>query len=203
MGQRVQRPERRTRAQSPAGDAEEMSPTEAHPVAFGLIALLGVGLAIGLIAALGAMLVSRTLVGGGEQVADDSTEQQSMYLPTPSPTAKRNGPGPLVSLGPLDGGGGGDKKSDKPANAISLSAGTDSAGPMERIDLSGTYDEEGAVLQVQRFSDGSWGDFPVTVSVSGGQFSTYVQTSTTGDVKFRVVDSDSGEQSNEVSVQIG
>ena len=48
-----------------------------------------------------------------------------------------------------------------------------------RIDLTGTYPTgEGAVLQVQRATGpgDSWVDFPVTVTVSGGQFSTYVQT---------------------------
>ena len=39
---------------------------------------------------------------------------------------------------------------------------------MEQIDLTGVYPGgEGAILQVQRFEDGSWDDFPVAVSVSG------------------------------------
>ena len=177
---------------------ERTSPSETHPVAFGLLALVGVGLAIGLIAALGAMIASKALLGGGSDAGDAATHQQSMYLPTPSPTASDAGPGPLVSLKPQEQDGQQDE-----ASSINLSAGQTSVGAMERIDLTGTYDSEGAVLQVQRYADGEWGDFPVTVSVSGGQFQTYVQTSTTGEVKFRVVDSDSGEESNEVTVQIG
>ena len=66
---------------------------------------------------------------------------------------------------------------------------------MGRIDLTGTYPTgEGAVLQVQRATgpgDDSWVDFPVTVTVSGGQFSTYVQTGRTGPNRFRVIDTDS------------
>ena len=47
----------------------------------------------------------------------------------------------------------------------------------ERVDLSGVYPRgEGATLQVQRF-EGGWTDFPVTASVSGGTFRTYIYTS--------------------------
>ena len=45
---------------------------------------------------------------------------------------------------------------------------------------------------MQRFTGGSWQDFPVTVSVSDETFSTYVQTSQAGVNRFRVVDTDSG-----------
>ena len=75
---------------------------------------------------------------------------------------------------------------------------------MEQIDLTGVYPGgEGAILQVQRFEGGSWQDFPVTVSVSDGTFSTYVQTGQGGVNRFRVVDTDSGKPSNEVKVTIG
>ena len=62
---------------------------------------------------------------------------------------------------------------------------------------------EGAILQVQRMESGAWSDFPVTMSVSGGTFATYVQTSRTGPNKFRVVDTDSDAVSNEVTVTVG
>lgn len=182
-------------------EREELTPSEEHPVAFGLIALLGVGLAIGLIAALAALVGSKAVVGDGERAADDSTQQQSMYLPTPSATAKGRGPGPLISIAPREQPAG--EESSDSGGAINLTAGQTAVGPMERIDLTGTYDQEGAILQVQRFADGAWGDFPVTASVSGGTFTTYVQTSSVGEVKFRVVDSDTGAESNEVVVQIG
>ena len=75
---------------------------------------------------------------------------------------------------------------------------------MEKIDLTGVYPRgEGSVLQVQRFTDGSWRDFPVTVSVSDETFTTYVQTSQGGVNRFRVVDTDSGLESNEVRITIG
>ena len=70
---------------------------------------------------------------------------------------------------------------------------------MQQIDLTGTYQAgEGAILQVQRIENGAWSDFPVTMSVSGGTFATYVQTSRTGPNKFRVIDTDSDVVSNEV-----
>ena len=187
---------------SKTDDVDRTSPSESHPVAFGLLALVGVGLAIGLVAALGALMASKAVVGGGEDASNAATQKQSMYLPTPTPTAKDGGPGPLVSLKPQEKGKG-KKKGNGQRTAINLTAGQTSVSPMERIDLTGTYDSEGAILQVQRFADGAWGDFPVTVSVSGGQFRTYVQTSSSGTVKFRVVDTDTQAQSNEVSVQIG
>ena len=193
---------RRAVVVDPDSEHEDRSIDEQHPVAFGFVALVGVGLAIGLIAALGALVASKAVVGGGESAADDSTAQQSMYLPTPSPTGRDNGPGPLVSLQPREQSEQ-EQESEAAATAINLTAGQNAVGPMERIDLTGTYDQEGAILQVQRFAAGAWGDFPVTASVSGGTFSTYVQTSSTGQVKFRVVDTDSGQQSNEVVVQIG
>ena len=75
---------------------------------------------------------------------------------------------------------------------------------MQQIDLTGTYQAgEGAILQVQRMENGSWSDFPVTMSVSGGTFATYVQTSRTGPNEFRVVDTDSDVVSNEVTVTVG
>jgi hypothetical protein len=94
----------------------------------------------------------------------------------------------------------------KPDTGISLQAGQTQVGPMQRIDLTGTYPGgEGSVLQVQRATGvgDSWVDFPVTVTVSGGTFSTYVQTGRSGPNRFRVVDTDNDQASNEVSVNIG
>ena len=71
-------------------------------------------------------------------------------------------------------------------------------------DLTGTYPTgEGAVLQVQRATDDTWVDFPVTVTVSGGQFSTYVQTGRPGPNRFRVIDTDTELASNEVTITVG
>ena len=56
---------------------------------------------------------------------------------------------------------------------------------------------------MQRFENGAWSDFPVTVPVSGGTFGTFVQTGNVGPNRFRVVDTDSEAVSNEVTVTVG
>lgn len=86
---------------------------------------------------------------------------------------------------------------------ITLQAFPTEVAPGERIDLTGVYlAGEGAVLQVQRF-EGGWSDFPVTARVTGGIFNTYVLTSRTGKVRFRVLDTGSGRASNPVTVTVG
>ena len=138
---------------------------------------------------------------------------QSLYLPTPKPTKAASGPlitlAPEPSQGGSAGGGGGSEpeKTDKPGKKkdkeISLSASQTSISAMQQLDLTGVYPGgEGAILQVQRFTDGSWTDFPVTVPVSDETFTTYVQTSQAGRNRFRVVDTESGLQSNEVKVTV-
>ena len=98
----------------------------------------------------------------------------------------------------------GESTSEAPAEAISLSATQQSVSPMQQIDLTGTYQSgEGAILQVQRMENGAWSDFPVTMSVSGGTFATYVQTSRVGPNKFRVIDTDTETTSNEIIVTVG
>lgn len=186
--------------------------SEKHPVAAGLLALVGVGLVVGLIVGIAALVGTRMVGLGGDQAAAESTADQSLYLPRPE---KTTGPsGPLITLAP----GASEspsakppKKASNPSKApkkakkeISLSASQNSVAPMEQIDLTGVYPGgEGAILQVQRFTSGSWQAFPVTVSVSDETFATYVQTSQRGVNRFRVADTDSGLVSNDVSVNIG
>ncbi|MEZ5193444.1 MAG: hypothetical protein R2734_13715 [Nocardioides sp.] len=87
---------------------------------------------------------------------------------------------------------------------IQLSAGQRQVSPMQRIDLTGSYPGgDGAILQVERFENGSWTSFPVTASVTGDTFSTYVQTGRPGANKFRVTDTDTGKISNPVTVVVG
>jgi hypothetical protein len=186
--------------------------SEEHPVAAGLIALVGVGLAVGLIIGIVALVATRVMGLGGENASAQTTSQESLYLPRPE---KTTGPsGPLITLAPGETQSpsgqqsqGQSSTSPKPAKAkkeISLSASQTSVEPMDQIDLTGVYPGgEGAILQVQRFTSGSWQDFPVTVSVSDETFATYVQTSQGGVNRFRVTDTDSGLTSNEVKVTIG
>ena len=132
-----------------------------------------------------------------------------MYLPKPEKTKSPSGPALTLAPGesmpsapevePSES-----ETSEKPEKAISLSAGQTSVAPMQQIDLTGIYPGgEGAILQVQRFENGSWQDFPASpVSVSDQTFSTYVQTGQPGVQRFRMLDTGSDETSNEVKVTV-
>ena len=173
--------------------------TEKRPVLMGLLALVGVSVAIGLVAGLGVMMAVRTAgIGETSSTASDSSDSATFTLPKPSET-------PTEQLQPQQTQEPGTAQpTAEPEAGISLSAAQQSVSPMQQIDLSGTYDGgDGSILQVQRMENGSWSDFPVTMSVSGGTFSTYVQTSRTGPNQFRVVDTDNGVASNEVTVTVG
>ena len=185
---------------------------EDHPVLTGLVALVAVGLAVGLV--LGGVAVAATSVLGigGDDAGQAATDDTDFYLPKPSPT---EGPsGPLITLAPS-----GDEQptesapSEEPEETeseepqedqITLTAGQTAVGVMEQIDLTGIYPGgEGAILQVEKFSGGGWQQFPVTAVVSNETFATYVQTSFQGVNRFRVVDNDTGIASNEVKVTVG
>lgn len=193
--------------------ADRPRPHGQRPVFSGLLALVGVALVVGLIA--GGMVLAGTrmlgLDGGGSAVQGQATARESLYLPKPSETVKPTGPqltldpgGPtptgtltLATQTPTT-------TSAAPQTGITLVAAQPAVAAMQQIDLSGSYPAgEGAILQVQRFENGAWANFPVTVSVSGGTFATYVQTGQIGETRFRVIDSDTQLASNEVVVQVG
>ncbi len=174
--------------------------TENRPVLTGLLALVGVAVAIGLLGGLAVLVgVKATGIGGDTGSSSDSTASATFSLPRPTDTESAI-PEPEETSEPSAG----ESTSEAPAEAISLSATQQSVSPMQQIDLTGTYQSgEGAILQVQRMEGGKWSDFPVTMSVSGGTFATYVQTSRPGPNKFRVIDTDTQATSNEVTVTVG
>ena len=149
-------------------------------------------------------MATRVLGLGADATAVDSTARQSMYLPPPektTATATASAPTQTAASEPT-----GPVRTTKPRDRDQPAGRSDQVRPMQRIDLTGTYPGgEGAVLQVQRATGpgDSWVDFPVTVTVSGGTFSTYVQTGRTGPNRFRVIDTDNDEPSNEVTITIG
>jgi hypothetical protein len=177
-----------------------------RPVLTGLVALVGVGILVGLFLGGAALAATHVLGLGNGDSSAGATSAQSMYLPRPSKTQSPSGP--LITLSPDPNGTHAPSPDHTteatPDKAISLSAGQTDVGSMEQIDLTGVYPRgEGAILQVQRFQGGAWVDFPVTASVSNETFSTYVQTSQPGRNRFRVVDTDTGLESNEVHVNVG
>lgn len=174
--------------------------TENRPVLTGLVALVGVAVAIGLLGGLAVLVgVKATGIGGSTESSDEPSTSATFRLPRPSETSTETAPEQATEPSP-----GTEPTSEAPAEGISLSAAQQSVSPMQQIGLTGTYQAgEGSVLQVQRMEDGAWADFPVTMSVSGGTFATYVLTGRTGPNKFRVVDTDSEVVSNEVTVTVG
>jgi hypothetical protein len=180
---------------------------EERPVLTGLLALVGVAAAVGLVAALALVGVAHVfgLSGGHAAIAGDSGA--TLYVPKPQKTHPSSGPSITLGSSPT--------KSQPSVNPhlnakhktkkrISLQAGEQVVSPMGRIDLSGTYPGgEGAVLNVQKFSNGSWqGFYSISATVTNGTFSTYIQTGTPGLNRFRVIDSDTHLTSNEVKVRI-
>lgn len=173
--------------------------TEKRPVLTGLLALVAVAVVIGVLGGLGvALVVNATGIGDSADSSDGGSPSATFSLPQPTDTGSEV-PAPEET----GDAGTGTTESEAPAEAISLSASQLSVSPMQQIDLTGTYPTgEGAILQVQRFEDGAWSDFPVTMSVSGSTFATYVQTSRTGPNKFRVIDTDTQTTSNEITVTV-
>lgn len=194
-------------------DPDRPNPLSGRPVAAGLAALTAVAVVIGVLAGVTVLLGVKILgIGGGDATAsgDGPSAGETLYLPEPAPTTAPSGPRITLDVDPEEEPSGADdeaeeevEEEEKDEGELVLRTGQSAVAPMQRIDLSGSYGKDGAILQVQRKENGSWNDFPVTVSVRGGAFSTYVMTGKSGKTKFRVVDTDSGEESNAVTVQIG
>lgn len=188
---------------------EQLEPQDRddHPVLSGLVALLAVAVVVGLILGGGALAATKVLgINGDANASSRSSAKQTLVLPKPSKTDPSDDD-PLITLAPDTSGPSttlAPLSTSPSPSAISLSAGQTEVGQMEPIDLTGTYTGgEGAILQVQQFSNGGWSDFPVTAPVSGETFTTFIQASAIGLNRFRVVDTDTGLPSNEVRVRIG
>jgi hypothetical protein len=189
---------------------EEVRPDVRHdeerPVVFGLLALVGVAVAVGLVASVAVVVGAHVLgISGGKAAVVAGDDGATMVVPKPQKTQPADGPSITLGSSPSTGDTtSAPPKIKKPKKQISLQSGETSVAPMGRIDLTGTYPGgEGAVLNVQKFSNGSWQDFySISATVTGGAFSTYIQTGTPGMNRFRVIDSDTHLASNQVKVQI-
>lgn len=194
---------------------EPQSERPDRPVADGLIALVVVAVAVGVILGIAAFAGAKMVgfAGGG---GDGSSGAAADRLSIP-PIEETTGPaGPAITLHTPAGED--PEESDSPTETseepteeeteaeegeISLSAGQVEVENFGRIDLTGVYPGgEGAVLQVQRLEGGQWQDFPATTAVSGETFSTYVQTGINGVNTFRVIDKSADVISNEVRVTV-
>lgn len=188
-------------------DRDDESPARALLAA--LLAMAGVavvvGLAVGLVAA-------GALGGVGDGAGEAEEAEASLYMPEYQPTESSSAEDwpqlPAVSEEASP------EPASKPAKSneikrskqdkITLVAAPQSVSPGERINLNGVYvDGEGVALQVQRREGGSWTDFPVQANVRGGAFETWIQTSRTGEQRFRVADPTTDRASNAVRVTVG
>ncbi|MCY7396917.1 MAG: hypothetical protein LH468_12355 [Nocardioides sp.] len=184
-----------------------------NPVVIGLVALAGVGLAVGLLvsgAALGASQFLGLSDAGSGGTGGTATARESMFLPTPVPTPQDDSPAltlapePTPDLAAPGGVAPAPSASQTPAG-ITLSASTTQARPGDEITLSGAYPGgDGATLAIERLTGGTWTSFAdVTTSVDGDTFSTYIRTSQPGESRFRVRDLGSELASNEITFTIG
>jgi hypothetical protein len=184
-------------------DDEDVPWTRQLAVVVGV--LVAVALVIGGVVSVVALGAAKVTGLGGSHAS--ATAPPSLYFPSDDPTTT-----PETYPDP----NGSDKPSPSPSSKspsakptqktreITLQAFPQNASPNERINLTGNYQGgEGARLQVQRYEGGSWVDFPVSTSVSGGAFATYIYTGRTGENRFRVLDQGSGEKSNAVRIRIG
>ena len=183
----------------------EESPTRTLQAALSAMAL--VALTVGLL--VGGLVLAISKYAGVDEVAEARADQAPAtmsippYRPTPAgkddPRVKTYAPPPSPTLRPPSGS----PSATEPATGITLTVSPQQVAPGQRIDFSGSYNREGATLQIQRQAGGSWTDFPVSTTVSGGGFRTWITTSQTGPAPFRVVDSATGVLSNAVTVTIG
>ena len=88
--------------------------------------------------------------------------------------------------------------------ALTLTASSRHVSSMGRVDLGGRYPgHSGATLVVQRREGGHWSRFPVSVTVRGGSFHTWVASGQHGPNAFRVLDPATGRVSGSVTVVVG
>lgn len=157
-------------------------------------------------------LIGATVAFAGIKVADlagitgtstTTGSQERLRIPrnastptTPAPTSA-----PTTSISPPTSSP--PPSSSKPKRAITLTVSPRTAPSFARITLTGTYRApDGTSLRVQRLEGGGWVDFPVTTTVSGGRFSTYIQTGHTGLNRIRMTDVVDGRSSEVASFTI-
>lgn len=183
-----------------------------RPVLNGLVALLAVAIAVGLIVSGVALIGVRYLgLGDGGSGPRVAGEGQSAIIPKPQRTTESGPRMTLATESAVETATDATDETTEPEESesaaegqITLSAGQTTVANFGQIDLTGLYPGgEGAILQVQRLQGGDWVDFDATIPVSGETFATYVQTGVSGLNKFRVLDPDTNVASNVVRVTVG
>lgn len=175
----------------------------------GAAVLVAVALVIGGVVSVVALGAAR--VSGIDDARSTASAPPSLYIPNgeptttpepfPDPEGSEEGP---TTKRPTPASPAPSRTHAKRSQAISLQAFPRRVSANERINLTGVYQRgEGVRLQIQRFEGGGWSDFPVSTSVSGGLFNTYIFSGREGANRFRVVDKGADRKSNPVRVTIG
>jgi hypothetical protein len=168
-------------------------------------AMAGVALVVGVILGLVVMAVVR-LSGVGEASTAADQAPESLYLPSYQPTKSPQDdglglPGPTTS--PSRSPSTPPSTPTPSPERIELVVAPHDVAPGQRIDFRGVYEAgDGVSLQIQRKEDGVWSDFPVTTTVHGGTFDTWIETTHTGRTPYRVYDVAAGRASNVVVLTI-
>jgi hypothetical protein len=172
---------------------------EASLIIRALLVVLGLAVVVGLIIA----VISVTLLKSSGILPEAGPSDQSPnVVPHSSSPATGNSGSPTTQPANTPTGLT-TTPSPQDRRTIQLTASPPAAGTYERINLVGSYHGIGSpTLQVQRMEGGQWVDFPTTASVSGGQFSTYIETGHTGVNKIRMLDPSTGKSSNVVEIHI-
>jgi hypothetical protein len=173
---------------------------DASQIVRALLVVLVLAVVVGVIVA----VVSVTLLkSSGILPQANPSNEHSKVIPQSTSPATRTNTGPPTTQPAQTPTGPTTTSTPHAQRTIQLTASPTAAGTYERINLLGSYHGTGSpTLQVQRFEGGRWVDFPTTASVSGGQFSTYIETGHTGVNRLRLVDPSTGESSNVVEVSI-
>jgi hypothetical protein len=173
---------------------------EASLILRALLAVLGLAVVVGVILS----VISVTLLkSSGILPEAGPSDQPSNVIPQSSSPATGNSAPPTTQPTHTPTGLTTTTSPHAAHRTIQLAANPPAAGTYERINLVGSYNGVGSpTLQVQRFEGGQWVDFPTTASVSGGQFSTYIETGHTGVNRIRMLDPSTGQSSNVVEIQI-
>ncbi len=178
------------------------SPRRALLLALG--AMAGVALLVGLAVSAAAITVLNGAGVGDDGSQANARSQESLVIPRYHPTRTVESddldlPSPTATESESE------SPTDEPrTDRIKLFGAPQSVSAGERINFNGVYvDGEGVALQIQRKEGGVWTDFPVEATVRGGVFSTWIQTSHTGESPFRVLDKSTNRVSNVVVINVG
>jgi hypothetical protein len=151
------------------------------------------------------MAVGAAKVSGIDGASSAPAAPPSLYIPSGEPTTGLDAYPDPAGTGPSSSSPSATPSATptKKPRAITLRASPLQVSANERINLTGSSrGTVGAQLQVQRFESG-WVDFPVTATVRGGVFGTYIYTGRSGVNRLRVLDPTTGRASNVVRVTVG